>query len=535
MTKTVLIVENDATLSRAMKEKLTGRGFEVSETSDGKGCSELIRRSKPDAVVLAVDLAAGQNGYIICKKLKSDDELKSVPVVIIGNPDGFAQHKKLKTHADDYLGKPFDPSAVVDRLGTLIGWPVAPPPPAPDESADEGLSLSELLEDPTSTAPVGEEIRIETHEETVGGDPDLDMVDAVFDDGAPPPVPTETSELESSEIQVEDDLNDRTVVGVMPPAPPPPPPSSAPPVIAPPPPGKGDAAEVRSLRAKVTELTGAVNDARARSAELESKASSLESELASTKASLETARSSSGKSDSKEVFSLREQATKKDKEILRLKQELTSKESEIVELQEKQNSLDLQASESSDELANRDAQIKTLTAKSEQLASEKKKADQQLTAAKDEARSANAQLGEVQSDLEASQSKVTELEGELESTRSQVSALETQKASAEGDLADVRQTLEQTQADLASTKTELEDVQGQLSAQAATFAQEISSLRQKLSELETASQQAQGRLKAEQDQRVRAKQAFSEALALLEAPSAGDDVEQISLDDVAEA
>ena len=50
-----------------------GRGFGVEETTDGKGAPELIRRRRPDCVVLAVDLDAGQNGYIICKKLKSDD------------------------------------------------------------------------------------------------------------------------------------------------------------------------------------------------------------------------------------------------------------------------------------------------------------------------------------------------------------------------------------------------------------------------------------------------------------------------------
>ncbi len=161
MSKQVLIVENDSNLSHAMRDKLVAKGFSVEETQDGKGSAELIRRTKPELVVLAVDLAAGQNGYIICKKLKSDDELKGIPVIIIGNPDGFAAHRKLKTHADDYLGKPFDPQAVVDRAGALVGFPE---PPVQEVVEDDGLNLNELL----SEDGAGAEAPGDTSEETVG-------------------------------------------------------------------------------------------------------------------------------------------------------------------------------------------------------------------------------------------------------------------------------------------------------------------------------------------------------------------------------
>ena len=90
MSKKILIVESDTNLSSAMREALEAKGFGVDETTDGKGSVEQIRRERPDLVVLAVDLSGGQNGYLICGKLKKDDDLKNVPVVIIGNPDGFA-------------------------------------------------------------------------------------------------------------------------------------------------------------------------------------------------------------------------------------------------------------------------------------------------------------------------------------------------------------------------------------------------------------------------------------------------------------
>ena len=39
----------------------------------------------------------------------------------IGNPDGFAAHRKLKAHADEYVAKPVDTELLVERVGALIG------------------------------------------------------------------------------------------------------------------------------------------------------------------------------------------------------------------------------------------------------------------------------------------------------------------------------------------------------------------------------------------------------------------------------
>src|SRR5262249_12283058 len=131
-------------------------------------------------------------GYIICGKLKGDEDLRPIPVVIIGNPDGFAQHRKLKTKkADDYLAKPFEGSKVVEVVGKLIGMP-DPPPQAEEVVEDESLNLSELTpEDGAGHHPgVAEDLPASsdeppTREETVAGDPDLDMLDSVFDEEKP--------------------------------------------------------------------------------------------------------------------------------------------------------------------------------------------------------------------------------------------------------------------------------------------------------------------------------------------------------------
>ena len=141
MSKNILIVESDTTLSATLREALEARGFAAQETTDGKGSVERIRQERPDLVVLAVDLSAGQNGYLICGKLKKDEELKPIPIIIIGNPDGFAQHRKLKAHADEYLAHPVEARTVVEVAERLTrGGQVAPPAPG---HAPRGVSLPE--------------------------------------------------------------------------------------------------------------------------------------------------------------------------------------------------------------------------------------------------------------------------------------------------------------------------------------------------------------------------------------------------------
>ena len=85
MSTHVLIVEGDTALSGRMRAALEARGLSVQETSDGRTCLDVARQLQPACVVLAVDLPAGQNGYILCGKFKKDDDLRTLPIAIVGS------------------------------------------------------------------------------------------------------------------------------------------------------------------------------------------------------------------------------------------------------------------------------------------------------------------------------------------------------------------------------------------------------------------------------------------------------------------
>lgn len=559
MSNSVLIVEKDLALMKELSAGLKGRGFEVDETTDGKGAPELIRKKKPGCVVLAVDLDAGQNGYIICKKLKSDDDLKGVPIIIIGDPKGFGQHQKLKTRAEEYLGKPLATATLIDGVGKLIGFPSPAPVEELQELQEEGFDPGSLLGD---DADVAIETPLEEAADGGNAEADLAMVDSMFDDkpsdaDSGPPVQEVEEEISLSAPDLDspdegDYPAEKTVVGFMPPMPPPAPARSAPAFSSSP--SSMDSAEARDLRSKVTELTGAVEESRARSEELEAKVRELESELESKNTELETARASSGKSDNKEVFALRDAANKKDKEILRLKNELNAKEQELLDAQEKSNTVEQQLSEGSGELAKKDAQVRTLQQKADQLTAERKKVDQQLLSAKEEARSSSAKLSTLQMDYDSLQQRVAELEGTAEGLRTSQAESESARQQAESDLSETRGELEAVKSQLEERTREVDEARSekdqaqmdldsartQLTTQATSFADEISTLRQRLADAEAQSTRAeekaarvQSRLKANQEQLDRVRSSLQQAMdTLAETPSESEDLD---IDELAEA
>ncbi len=125
MPRKILLIESDTAFAGEMASALEEKGFEARVSDDGKEGLDLARDLRPSAIVLCVELPK-MSGYSICNKLKKDDDLRSIPLVIISaeaTPETFEQHKKLKTRAEDYLIKPFPPSELVDRIGALVGAP----------------------------------------------------------------------------------------------------------------------------------------------------------------------------------------------------------------------------------------------------------------------------------------------------------------------------------------------------------------------------------------------------------------------------
>ena len=89
----ILLIESDGAFAQETSAAIEARGVEVRVTADGKEALELARAEHPDLIVLCVELPK-MSGYSVCNKLKKDDQLKAIPLVIMSGeatPETFEQ------------------------------------------------------------------------------------------------------------------------------------------------------------------------------------------------------------------------------------------------------------------------------------------------------------------------------------------------------------------------------------------------------------------------------------------------------------
>ncbi|MFZ9885875.1 MAG: response regulator [Myxococcota bacterium] len=142
----ILLIDAEQPFASDLVAALKTEGYAVTQLDDGKEGLEVARDQRPSLIVLCVELPK-MSGYSICNKLKKDADLRDIPLIITSKeatPETFAQHKKLKTRAEDYLIKPFEPGALLEKVAALA--PVQGVTGGPSELDVEAISLEADLD-----------------------------------------------------------------------------------------------------------------------------------------------------------------------------------------------------------------------------------------------------------------------------------------------------------------------------------------------------------------------------------------------------
>ena len=116
----ILIVEDDAILSRVLKAYLVKAGYAVEQAYDGEAAIHAFREEKPSLVLLDV-LLPNRNGWSILRAIR---ETSACPVIMLTALGDVEQRLKgLREGADDYLCKPFVGEEVVARVQAVLRRP----------------------------------------------------------------------------------------------------------------------------------------------------------------------------------------------------------------------------------------------------------------------------------------------------------------------------------------------------------------------------------------------------------------------------
>jgi DNA-binding response OmpR family regulator len=114
----ILVVDDDVDILSVMELLLTMKGFEVEVAAKGDNAFPKVKSFKPDIILLDV-LISGQDGRIICRKLKSNNETRHIPVIMFSAHPGAAA--SISDYgADDFIAKPFDVTHLLQKVNRQL-------------------------------------------------------------------------------------------------------------------------------------------------------------------------------------------------------------------------------------------------------------------------------------------------------------------------------------------------------------------------------------------------------------------------------
>jgi two-component system, OmpR family, KDP operon response regulator KdpE len=110
----VLIIDDEASVRRALHTALLNLGFDIGEASSGEEAIELCRIIKYDAVLLDINMP-GKSGIETCAELRKMRPRMAILVVSVSD-DHERKVKALEAGADDYVTKPFHIRELTARI-----------------------------------------------------------------------------------------------------------------------------------------------------------------------------------------------------------------------------------------------------------------------------------------------------------------------------------------------------------------------------------------------------------------------------------
>jgi signal transduction histidine kinase/CheY-like chemotaxis protein len=136
----VLIAEDNPAQAAHLRSLLERNGFEVLAAQNGKAALDLARSQLPSVVVSDV-MMPEMDGYALCRALKADPDLKSIPTILateLSSPHDILEG--LSAGADNFLVKPYDDMHILSHINRLLARARLP---TPDQSA-AGIEIERL-------------------------------------------------------------------------------------------------------------------------------------------------------------------------------------------------------------------------------------------------------------------------------------------------------------------------------------------------------------------------------------------------------
>ncbi len=116
----ILVVDDSPTVRKLITTKLERSGYRVIQAVDGLDALEKINLAVPDLVLLDITMPK-LDGYEVCKRIRSNEATKNIPVVMISGKDGFFDKVRGRmVGSSGYITKPFGPETLMKTVESYI-------------------------------------------------------------------------------------------------------------------------------------------------------------------------------------------------------------------------------------------------------------------------------------------------------------------------------------------------------------------------------------------------------------------------------
>jgi len=115
-----LVVDDSITVRRVTQRLLERNGMRVLTARDGMEAIELLAEHVPDIILLDIEMPR-MDGYEVAAQVRADPRLREVPIIMITSRVGDKHRARaIELGVDDYLGKPYQESQLIDAIAPLV-------------------------------------------------------------------------------------------------------------------------------------------------------------------------------------------------------------------------------------------------------------------------------------------------------------------------------------------------------------------------------------------------------------------------------
>jgi len=116
----IAVIDDEPDILELVSLHLTKHGFKVKSFQNAENFFKFLSSQTPDLIILDLMLP-DMDGFEVCKQLKSNEEFKSIPIIMLTARTTEADKVLgLELGADDYVTKPFSPRELIARVKAVL-------------------------------------------------------------------------------------------------------------------------------------------------------------------------------------------------------------------------------------------------------------------------------------------------------------------------------------------------------------------------------------------------------------------------------